>query len=94
MKTRSANRKLWLHSVGFGFVIALIVTLVVTIWEWIENPSDIFHGSEGTHWSIVWETAMSWFIPTFLYVTATCLGIIILCKLLRRVYRTFTKRSI
>ena len=60
------------HFIFFGLasgaVIAIPLTLIMCVWEWIENPGGIFHGPGGTNWSFVFDTAMSWFVPTFLYV--------------------------
>jgi len=57
----------WVAGFLAGFGIALVLTLIVTLWDWLENPSQIFHGAEGTHWGVVAETALSWFLPTLLY---------------------------
>jgi len=37
----------------------------MTLWDWLDNPSGIFHGPKGTNWNFVLETAVSWLIPTF-----------------------------
>ena len=50
-----------------GLVCATMLTLVVTSWEWLENPGGIFRSAEGTNWRFVFDTAVSWFFPTFLY---------------------------
>jgi len=56
-------------------VVSIIVTIVVCIWEWVENPGGIFHNAEGTNWQFVFETATSWLIPTFVYtVVVASLG--------------------
>ncbi len=31
--------------------------------DWRRNPQGIFHDARGTHWEVVWETAVSWFVP-------------------------------
>lgn len=51
-----------------GAVMAVLVTAVITAWEWLENPGGIFHGPDGTNWSFVYDTATSWLLPTFAYV--------------------------
>ena len=72
MNTFKIRKHFWSFGIAFGFSIAFIVTLVITIWEWIENPSGIFHNENGTNWSFVFETASSWFLPTF--VNASAIG--------------------
>lgn len=53
-----------------GLSIACVVTITITIWEWLENPSGIFHNQDGTNWTFVFETASSWFVPTFFIASA------------------------
>ena len=56
-----------------------------TVMTWFEmrlNPSGIFHGPAGTNWSFVWETWISWFLPTFGLVAVLMLPLVI-----RRLYR-------
>lgn len=53
-----------------GLSIACVVTITITIWEWLENPSGIFHNQDGTNWTFVFETASSWFVPTFIIFSA------------------------
>ena len=49
--------------VAIGIVIGLIVATIMTTLDWRLNPSGIFHNTQGTNWSIVRETAFSWFLP-------------------------------
>ena len=46
-----------------GVVFGLIVASVMTFLDWRLNPGGIFHDAQGTDWSVVWETAVSWFTP-------------------------------
>jgi hypothetical protein len=48
-----------------GAVIALTVTVIIVVWEWLENPGGIFRTADGTNWAFVRDTALSWLIPTF-----------------------------
>jgi ABC-type spermidine/putrescine transport system permease subunit I len=50
-----------------GLAVSLLVTMVASVWEWVENPGGIFRDDEGTNWQFVFETAWSWLIPTFVY---------------------------
>ncbi len=49
-----------------GTLLALSITIGFTTWDWIENPGGIFRGDQGTNWKIVFETALSWFLPCVL----------------------------
>lgn len=49
-----------------GLSISVAVTAVICVWEWIENPGGIFHDANGTNWQFVFETGISWLVPTFL----------------------------
>ena len=51
-----------------GSVVGTLTAALFTIWEWIENPGGIFLVPDCTSWSIVLETGLSWFIPSFLIV--------------------------
>jgi hypothetical protein len=54
--------------IAAGVVVSFAVTLIVVIWEWLENPGGIFHNDNGTNWEFVLDTAISWFVPTFVHV--------------------------
>ena len=51
-----------------GSVVGSLTAAFFAIWDWIENPGGIFRGPDGTSWSIVLETGLSWLIPAFLIV--------------------------
>lgn len=55
--------------IGLGGLIAGCLSVVMSLWAWLENPSGIFHGDDGTNWSFVFDTLISWLLPTF-YPTA------------------------
>ena len=59
-----------LYGCKLGLVVAGLLTLVVTYWDWFANPGGIFHSSAGTNWPFVAETALSWFLPTWALVSA------------------------
>lgn len=67
-KTAGIKKHFWLFGPAIGFISAVIVTLVIVIWEWLENPGGIFHDQSGTHWQFVYETAISWFTPTLITI--------------------------
>ena len=51
-----------------GALVSATVTAIVVIWDWIENPGGIFRNEFGTNWKFVSDTAVSWFVPTLVYV--------------------------
>lgn len=61
------KKHFWLFGLFSGSVVSLAVTLVIVIWELLENPGGIFHGKSGINWNFVYDTAESWLIPTFMY---------------------------
>lgn len=50
-----------------GALVSVLVTLIILVWEWVENQGGIFHDKNGTNWNFVFDTASSWFVPTFMY---------------------------
>lgn len=47
-----------------GVAVGLAVAATMTFLDWRANPGGIFHGADHTNWSVVLETALSWFVPT------------------------------
>ena len=78
------NKHFWLFGLTIGAISASIVTIIITVWEWIENPSGIFHDQNGTNWSFVYDTAISWFVPTFIQVSIISAIMHILFSLVKR----------
>lgn len=68
MKLDYINKQFFSFSLYTGFSVAFLLTLIITLWEWLENPSGIFHNQNGTNWRFVFDTSISWFIPTFINV--------------------------
>ena len=64
-----------------GTGVGLIVASWMTMLDWRLNPGGIFRGAEGTNWSIVIETGLSWFVPVAVAATAL---VLILQMILRR----------
>lgn len=55
-----------------GVLAGLIVAVPMTIADWRLNPSGLFHSEHtGTDWTIVAETALSWFWPVALVCFVT-----------------------
>jgi hypothetical protein len=59
----------WRLGLAVGAIVSTFVTFIVVVWEWLENPGGIFRSEIGTNWEFVFDTAISWFIPTFVYAT-------------------------
>lgn len=59
----------WWLGPAIGAVVSVIVTIIIVIWEWLENPGGIFRDESGTNWGFIFDTATSWLLPTFGYVT-------------------------
>lgn len=75
-----------------GFAIATLTTIIITLWELIENPGGIFRSPDGINWQFVFETATSWFIPTFVSITGiAALGHLIWILVRRKHYSTAKK---
>jgi len=68
VKLEYIKKNFWLFGIFSGFYSSLLVTLFVTISELIENPGGIFYGQGSINWLFVYDTALSWFIPTFAYM--------------------------
>lgn len=66
--------KYWNIGIGIGTVAGLLVAAIMTSIDWRKNPSGIFHGPQGTDWTIVRETAISWFLP----IAPTAAGLLLL----------------
>lgn len=59
----------WFFGIAVGVVLSTAVTLFMVAWEWLENPGGIFRDETGTNWQFILDTAVSWFIPTFVYAS-------------------------
>jgi len=60
-------RRWWL-GLAVGALVSATVTVIVVVWEWLENPGGIFRSASGTNWGFIFDTAISWLVPTFVYV--------------------------
>ena len=68
-------RKFWAFGLCVALLVALSLTLLFTVWNWLENPGNIFRDTAGTNWEFVYATAASWFAPTFLYTFIVASGV-------------------
>lgn len=86
MSVNAVFRALW-KSVRLGVLVGLAFavtwTTIICIWEWVENIPGIFHDENGTNWNFVFDTAISWFLPTFIYPTL----LFVACSFAYRLFR-------
>lgn len=50
-----------------AFIVGILLATIMTLIDWTENPSEIFHDDTGTRWNFVYETFSSWLWPTSLF---------------------------
>ena len=77
MKTR-----IWMLGLLVGALVGLVVASVMTFLDWRLNPGGIFRDAQGTDWTVVTETAVSWFAPISGLVSV--LAILVLLWIARR----------
>ncbi len=70
------TRNIVLKGLGTGLAAGAIVSLTMTVLDWRLNPDGIFHNTQGTDWSVVAETAFSWFVPVSVLCSALALLVI------------------
>ena len=68
MLPKPVLRKSLLFGISVGLLCAILFALLFSGIDWWTNYSGLFRDESGTHWDIVYETAESWFLPTFLLV--------------------------
>lgn len=64
----------WWRGILGGVTIGVGVAAAATLLDWRFNPAGIFHDEDGTRWSVVWETAVSWFVPVALVASVMVTG--------------------
>jgi len=79
----TVNRKNWIVGVAIGVFVGLVVAFIMTFLDWRLNPGGIFHNAQGTNWTVVADTAISWFAPMSIIVSATALLLIFLFVILK-----------
>jgi hypothetical protein len=76
--------KFWWLGLAAGAAASSVVTVVVVIWEWLENPGGIFRNELGTNWLFIYDTAISWFVPTFIYLAVIASAVHLTWWIVRR----------
>lgn len=61
------RNRFWFFGLVVGAAVSFVVSLIMVTWEWLENPGGIFRNEDGTNWTFILDTAVSWFVPTFVY---------------------------
>ena len=74
----------WVEALALGTAFGLIVAAIATWRDWRGNPGGIFHGADGTDWSVVAETGWTWFWPVALLAAALAALAFHLLRLRRR----------
>ena len=74
-----------LISLAAGLGLGIATGAWFAYLDWRLNPGGIFRGSDGTHWSFVFDTALSWLVPVFLSTFALAL-------VLRYLYERIVRR--
>lgn len=94
MMFRQILGKFWLFGPITGLLLALVVTTVFTILDVVRNYGEVFRDSSGIKWPFVYETALSWFLPTFLHgLLIASIGHLLFTGLSALYRRYVTKRS-
>ncbi|MEQ8206511.1 MAG: hypothetical protein RIA65_10070 [Woeseia sp.] len=57
-----------IRGVFIGAGAGVLVAAVATAYDWYLNPSELFHDSAGSHWDVIFDTTVSWFLPVTLVV--------------------------
>ncbi|PKG72828.1 hypothetical protein CXF83_02740 [Shewanella sp. Choline-02u-19] len=69
MKLTDIKNHFWFLGLLVGLSVSSVVTLIIVLWERLENPNGIFYNDGGTNWQFIFDTAISWFVPIFVYVS-------------------------
>ncbi len=54
----------WATVASVAAFIGAATATGMTWTDYLFNPSGLFHGPAGVNWPVVWETWISWFLPT------------------------------
>lgn len=64
-----------LLALSVAIAVGLVVAAVMTFLDWRVNPGGLFQSERGTDWTIVRDTAWSWFAPTALLASLVALSV-------------------
>lgn len=57
------HARIWRLAATIGLLTGLVVSTTMTFMDWRLNPGELFRSEGGTDWTVVAETALSWFGP-------------------------------
>ena len=78
------SRRAVVTAIVSSLLVAFLVGAGYAFYDWRLNPGGIFRGPDGTNWRFVYETTVSWLVPTFLWLLPVFLGIAWLIGRLRK----------
>ena len=58
----------WLRVITISVLAGTIAASAITFLDWRLNPGGIFRDTQGTDWTVVAETALSWYWPVTVLV--------------------------
>ena len=82
------NFRFWRFGICVCAIVATTVTLIATTWELAEAPPGIYYSDNGVNWGFVLDTAISWFVPVFLFSIA----ITMLLAVMRWLWQLYKQR--
>ncbi|NMP15416.1 hypothetical protein [Thalassotalea sp. Y01] len=51
------------HMINYALLIALVMALLMTVYDAYLNPNQLFVSEAGIEWQMIWQTFFSWFMP-------------------------------
>lgn len=60
------NLRAWACGLAAGLLLAALAAAVPTALDWFGNPGGVFRDADGTAWTVVADTFLSWLGPVFL----------------------------
>ena len=64
MHSKTLGSAYWKMSLFSGGFMGLVIASVMTFQDWRLNPGGLFRANNQTQWNVVWDTWISWFLPT------------------------------
>jgi hypothetical protein len=58
------KKRTWSVVASVAAFIGAATATAMTWTDYLFNPEGLFHGPAGTNWPVVWETWITWFLPT------------------------------
>ncbi len=74
MIIKALTKNFFLFGLSIGLALGFLLAVLFSGIEWWNNYSGLFRDASGTNWEMVYETALSWFLPTLLFVAPLAAG--------------------